>query len=62
VKPYVLYIAGKDEILPLKEYEVLRKHSAITVVTIPGADHNFNGDSRREVISAIGASLRRGQS
>ncbi len=62
VKPYVLYIAGRDEILPLKEYEVLRRHSAITVVTIPGADHNFNGDSRKEVISAIGASLRRGQS
>lgn len=55
--PFVLVIPESDSVLPDMDYTELMVMPAITSVGIEGADHDFTGAVRRELVAAINKEL-----
>jgi pimeloyl-ACP methyl ester carboxylesterase len=57
-RPYSLILASVDEILPDADYTDLLVLPSVNGMGIDGADHNFGGASRAELIELVNAQLQ----
>lgn len=53
VQPYALFIAPNDDVLGNVDYNNLALDDNITAQTIDGANHNFTGESRLPLVTAV---------
>ncbi len=60
IQTYELITAGDDEVLLDANYEDLSKHPNVNWRIINGANHNFEGASRQELVAVIQSILLRG--
>lgn len=56
-RPFTLVIAEADEVLPDDDYTELIAMPAVTSYGVEGADHNFSGSSRPELLQLINRAL-----